>query len=422
MTSLERLEHRIHLDADTAPGLVSTCFCQACMGVFDEVPQVYGPAEFAPITDLSNTFKLNSNPGASHTIYLDFDGHTTSGTVWNALYTSNQPFTTPAYNFEGSSSSFTNNELERIQHIWARVAEDFIPFDVNVTTEDPGVDKLRRQTGDTEWGVRVVIGGSSQDWRGGNFGGIAFVGSFTWNTDTPVYVFPAQLGNGNEKFVADAASHEAGHALGLNHHGTTSQEYYSGHGSSDTSWAPLMGNPYQRSLTQWSSGEYPNANRPNQDDVAIITSQNGFGFRQDDHPGVTQLYDRGTGELRATGIIETRDDTDTFAFTVTDNAILSIVAEPAARGANLDIQLDLLNSKQQVIATANPVDLLDASILTRVGRGDYYVRVDGVGKGSPLSGGYSDYGSLGQYSLVVGIQYRSNPFIVMPEIDRKRLA
>jgi serralysin len=133
------------------------------------------------------------------------------------------------------------------------------------------------------------------------------------------------------------------------------------------------------------------------------------------------LYDRFPGGLRASGIIETRDDTDTFAFSLTDSAILSIVAKPAPRGANLDIQLELLDSRQNVIAISNPPDLLDASIMIKVSRGDYYVRIEGVGKGNPLSGGYSDYGSLGQYTLLVGIQHRS-PFKVMPEINRKRIA
>ncbi len=90
--------------------------------------------------DLSQTFQLHSLSGADHTIYLDFDGHETSGTIWNSSFNAGATITTPAYNFSGDASSFSDSELTRIQRIWARVAEDFAPFNVNVTTQDPGAD------------------------------------------------------------------------------------------------------------------------------------------------------------------------------------------------------------------------------------------------------------------------------------------
>ena len=69
-----------------------------------------------------------------------------------------------ALSVEGGST-FSDAELERIQYIWERVAEDYLPFEVDVTTADPGVNALRNSGGgDTAWGIRVVIGGSSTDW------------------------------------------------------------------------------------------------------------------------------------------------------------------------------------------------------------------------------------------------------------------
>jgi hypothetical protein len=45
--------------------------------------------------------------------------------------------------------------------IWRNVAEDFAPWDVDVTTEDPGVEGLRRSgSTDLAFGIRVAIGGS----------------------------------------------------------------------------------------------------------------------------------------------------------------------------------------------------------------------------------------------------------------------
>ena len=62
--------------------------------------------------------------------------------------------------------------------------------------------------GDTQWGIRVVIGGSSTDWYGAGAGGVAYIGSFIWSTDTPTFVFEEKLFNGYEKYTAEAISHE----------------------------------------------------------------------------------------------------------------------------------------------------------------------------------------------------------------------
>jgi hypothetical protein len=37
-------------------------------------------------TDASDAFRLHSLPGCTRVIYLDFDGHVTSGTSWNSSY------------------------------------------------------------------------------------------------------------------------------------------------------------------------------------------------------------------------------------------------------------------------------------------------------------------------------------------------
>ncbi|MGI9578644.1 MAG: hypothetical protein ACR2OH_10620, partial [Microthrixaceae bacterium] len=113
-----------------------------------------GSAEAPPVTDPA--FFLHSHPGADHTIYLDFDGHTAEGTSWNN--STHPSITTGPYNTDGNANSWSTNELNVIRQSWERVAEDFSPFDVNVTTEDPGTEALRRSgSGDTQWGVRVVI-------------------------------------------------------------------------------------------------------------------------------------------------------------------------------------------------------------------------------------------------------------------------
>lgn len=353
-----------------------------------------GDVSEAPPFPLAETFKLHSNPGATKVVYLDFDGHTTTGTAWNTLWKL-PTINTPAYSIEGGAA-FSNRELEQIQIIWERVKEDFLPFDVDITTEDPGVDALRKAgAGDTKWGVRVVIGA---DQANTGAGGIAYIGSFNWDSDTPTFVFNTGLVG-----VAEAASHEVGHTLGLAHDGLKSPrtEYYQGHGAGATSWAPIMGVGYYVNLVQWSKGEYANASQT-QDDLAIITTQNGFGYRTDDHSGTTAGATPlgGSGTIIAgEGIIERNTDLDYFVFSAGAGQVV-INVDPFYRSPNLDILAKLYDSAGVVVAMSNPVTSLKATITATLEAGTYYLSVDGTGK--PAAGkdlGYSDYGSLGYYSI-----------------------
>ena len=347
--------------------------------------------------------QFSSLPGANHTIYLDFDGQITQNTAWNKLW-NNPKITSPAYNIDGNATSFSAQELSNIQSIWKRVSEDFIPFQVNVTTVDPGVEALRRiGSTDKQWGVRVVI---TSDTEHTGAGGIGYVGSFTWNSDTPVFVF-----NTSEKAVAEAASHEVGHSLGLAHDGTSSSEYYSGHGSGDTSWAPIMGVGYSRNVSTWSRGEYKGANNnttsanygKGNDDLAIITGMNGFGYRGDDYGGDTLTAGTLTGPtVNASGIISTTADVDVFRFQA-GVGMASLTIRPFTPGPDLDVKAELINSQGGTVFVADSPTSLTATInFSITSAGTYYLRVSGVGAGNPLASpptGYTDYGSLGRYFI-----------------------
>lgn len=351
---------------------------------------------------LDQTFLLHSRPGARRTIYLNFRGATLTGTAWNS---SAATINAPPFDIDGLPYSFNDTELQRIQAIWQRVAEDFAPFDVNVTTEAPPADRLTRSSStDDVYGTTVLI-----TTRAGVYncscGGVAYLGVFDHVGDyyKPALVFYDALQR-NEKYIAEAISHEAGHNGGLNHDGWSGGAYYEGHGSGTTGWAPIMGVGYSRNLVQWSRGEYATANNV-QDDYAVW-GQNGVALRADDHGNTaataTPMSGTVSGGLHAAevqGVIERAADIDVFTIAAgAGNA--TFVLAPAARAPNLDGVLELRNAAGTLLASANPADALGATIqVVLPAAGTYTLSVRGTGKGDPLTTGYTAYGSVGQYLL-----------------------
>src|SRR5690349_17883347 len=182
---------------------------------------------------------LSSYPSASAVIFLDFDGQTVANTSWN--------YNGPIY---CGASGFNSSQMTEI---FNRVAEDYRPFNVNVTT-----DSTKYFAAPTNKRMRVILTITS-DWYG-SAGGVSFIGSFTWGDNTPCFVFTALL-NYNTKYIAEAAAHEAGHTLGLRHQSTydvncvKTSEYNYGTGSGEIAWAPIMGCGYYKNLSQWYNGQ-----------------------------------------------------------------------------------------------------------------------------------------------------------------------
>ncbi len=317
---------------------------------------------------------LQSRPEATAVIYLDMDGETVIDSHWN----SGNPIVAASPNLSSS----------RVRAIWQRVSEDYRPFHINVTTDEGvylGAPQNRR--------IRCIITPTGS-WYG-NAGGVAYVGSFRWSGDTPCWVFMTA-----EKSASEAASHEVGHTVGLTHDGKIpNTEYYSGHGSGATGWAPIMGVGYSKELVQWSKGEYAGANNTQNDLSLIAGLNNGFGYRTDDHGNnwstATVLP---SGPFNLGGVIEKSSDVDAFLFSVGSGDV-SVTLSPAAKAPNLDILAEIRDSSNALVASSNPSSALNASFARTLPYGTYVLLVSGTGKGDPLGTGYTDYGSLGEYTL-----------------------
>lgn len=225
----------------------------------------------------------HSRRGAENVIFLDFDGHEqNSETYWGA-------FSAKPYDLDGDAAAFSDYEQDEISLVWARVTEDYAPFDVDVTTEEPP------EFNNTVMRALVTssyqVGGEPMPYH--LSGGVAYVGVFgedILQKAQPALIYYDNLVRRSD-FVAgtsfgestktrwlwgramivelnicraflilysrfyvsvtdvrflsffaslEATSHELGHCLSLSHDGQGGSAYYQGSRdvSDPTSWGP----------------------------------------------------------------------------------------------------------------------------------------------------------------------------------------
>ncbi len=340
---------------------------------------------FISINAIAQAPKLNSLDTATSTIYLDFDGQTVQSAAWQG----GQQFVCDATILTGV----------QITEIFNRVSEDYRPFNINITT-----DSAKFLAAPPANRIRVIVTPTCAWYTG--VGGIAYIGSFIWGDDTPAFVFPPRIGN-TVKNISEACSHESGHALGLSHQSkydalcNLTETYSTGAGSGETGWAPVMGNSYNKNMTGWNNGPTPYDCADAQDNLTIITSNNGFTYRTDDFSdslaGNTTTLN--SVAFNVQGIISTTTDKDAFKFTMPQSGNIHVDAVPfhttaTADGANLDIKIMLYNGTKTLIRTYNPASFMNVTIDTLLTAGTYYMIVSGTGNNNT-----SSYGSLGAYTL-----------------------
>lgn len=115
----------------------------------------------------------HSNPNATAKLYLNFTGSPAfawGGTIAHGPGLNTTPI--PAFTIDADGNNFSDLELTIIQSICAVAGEKFSPFNIDVTTQDPG----NRTYGVT---LQDIIGGNNGDWQSGGGGGLSQIGSFT---------------------------------------------------------------------------------------------------------------------------------------------------------------------------------------------------------------------------------------------------
>jgi hypothetical protein len=339
---------------------------------------------------------FSSLPDAAFVLYLDFDGEYVNDSYWNSQMNGARQCNGPNYSDA------------KAKQIWAGIAEKYRPFNINVTTDRAVYD------GKSKALRHMVV--YTDSWGSG--GGIADIGSIANNGTDICWVFFDNL-NPDVNDMVVTGSHEAGHAFGLQHDGTSGNNYYAGQGN----WGPIMGNNYQttnRDIWQWSKGEYNGATHHGgtqnyQDDVAIIAGNPSVGYRKDEDANTTasavSMVPETDGTVLASknnGVITTRTDKDYFKIKCGAGTItLKIQSSDKIWNGDeavLDIQARLLDESGTELQLSNPLASaggygVDANISKSVAAGTYYLEIDGVGYLNPASTGYSDYCSIGYFEI-----------------------
>ncbi len=392
-------DHDLHFDAKGKP--LYACSMQIQVG-----PDTT-PITTTPSYPLAQTFLLHSRPTATRKIYLDFDGHLTIGTRWNAGRSAT--LTTPPFSLD-ADPAFSDAEKAVVQESFRRIAEHFAPWNVDVTTQDPGVESLRKTSnGDLDYGIRVVIGPKAFDTPAA---GIAYLNSFNDDIDTPCFTFATT--NWTAALIAGVTSHEVGHTVSLVHQGQNpgDGEYFGGHGSGALSWSPIMGNGL-RPVNQWAKGEYKDASSTQDNLVAIANTFSGVPPVADDHGDTRETATFAPGlSTTVGGVIGSSGDIDMIRIDA-GRGNLVITPKVSLVAPNLRLQVRVLNSVGTVLGTyvgAGTAGNMAAAPITVAipAEGVHYIELDGIGNGTGVTEGYTGYGSIGYYSLAAAWRELAN--------------
>lgn len=336
--------------------------------------------------------QLQSLPGAANVVLLDFDGATVNNPNWYASQ------------IDAASANWTSVQITEC--FW-RTAEKFTPFNINITTVQSVYDAAQASRR-----MRCILTPTSQ-WYG-SAGGVAFVGSFGYSAYDPCWVFTNMVSN-NVKYAADAAAHEIGHTLWLNHHGqfdaacNRTSSYHGGKGTGETSWGPIMGAAYNANVAQWYNGTTTTLTCFGNvvDDLNKITTFGTFvtykiDDRSNDIVGALPIGRLNTA-VSDSGTIERTADKDCFKITAVGTFTLNLTIKPFTPSPMLDVKAELLDAAGNVLRIDSNLNSLQAVIsISNQSAGTYFIRVSGSGHPNYIDYGSTqptNYGSLGRYYI-----------------------
>ncbi|WP_020559144.1 zinc-dependent metalloprotease family protein [Thiofilum flexile] len=377
------------------------------------------PKNSAAIPDVTSLKSLQSKPGASKVLYIDYWGGTLTGTVWNDYTNSGNPIVYTPYSSDSDTTNFSEADRYLMWLGFNEAAEDYAAFGINVTTNVAIYNA-------TPSANRSRIIATTTDYFYPGYGGVAFIGAFRFTTD---YSKTAWVWNRSAGSLGMTISHEAGHQMGLEHDGTNTLGYYQGHGV----WGPIMGAPFNKPYVQWSKGEYLDANN-NENDFTTIASV--LGITGDDAGNTAATATTLTlpatnkqGYIRPNGLAA---DVDVYKFTLSSTQTVTVKAQPAlgAEGesiaSNLAMNAKLTNSSGTLIAQAlssavSPLSPSTNKLLYTgsLAAGTYYLTIDAVSPNTNWSAGFGEYGNEGLYRFTVSTATVPTPKMTSPTPNTK---
>ena len=256
-----------------------------------------------------------------------------------------------------------------IEQIVERVKDDFSPFNIDVTTDE---SVYAAYTANDKHVCIIttlpgVAGFSSVT------GGIAPLTSpRSRNPFNPSFVFSQSWFNVVQD-VANIVSHELAHTMGLSHQSEYNNqcvllnEYHPGFGTGPLSFAPLMGNPYNKRITNWYA---QSCNSPfnglSQNDFELLSDV--VSLRSDDYPDAVGEKIKPAPATTFTGILETPGDADFIYIKFKSPGTVTI------RSENIDLKASLYNPGGQLLASYN--DPENTGITIPDARGTRYLKIE----------------------------------------------
>gem|GEM_PF-910717 len=280
-------------------------------------------------TDAGGDAYAPSMAGGKPTIlYLEFYGDQVSSRAGD-FWLGSSSVTIPAYDL--SSFGWGGYEEESIEYITQFVEQDYAAYNILVTTDKPASGQY----------TTMYIGGTNDWFRAGS--GIIGVATYDiGNRDDSNYgfAFTEELGlyqNYSQdsllhfsEYIANLVTHEAGHTFGLNH-------------VSDTT---AIMNPYlpvTPHRLMFGSGNIPSSTST-QDSQSLLGGNLGYLHGADDYGDNFFNAQTIKGNSVVNGILERRDDIDTFTYTAMSSGTVSIDIDTPAFG-NLDSELTVYRNQ-----------------------------------------------------------------------------